>query len=283
MFATVIIGVDGPDAGRDALRLAQQLGAPHAQLTLGAVEVVPREPWPPSGDATEAAHARRAFTRLESLRDESHVDAQLVFVEAGSVAAGLHELAVRRAADVLVIGASRADELLRSYGGDQTHAVLENAPCAVAVAPLGYATRPTGIETIGAAYDGSPESEQALEVARELARERGAEPSAFEAVPEPPYVHSIVNPQPEIDASLAQARERIAGHGVEAHAASADDAVEALARYGASVDLLVLGSHRYRPIDRLLSGDTGSTAQRLADIAPCPLLVLPRDDRSRRS
>jgi nucleotide-binding universal stress UspA family protein len=33
----------------------------------------------------------------------------------------------------------------------------------------------------------------------------------------------------------------------------------------------VLGSHRYRPVDHLLSG---STAQRLADDAPCPLLVL---------
>ncbi len=58
---------------------------------------------------------------------------------------------------------------------------------------------------------------------------------------------------------------------VEPHVVSSDDAAEALARYGASVDLLVLGSHRYRPIDHLLSG---STAQRLADDAPCPLLVL---------
>ena len=104
-----------------------------------------------------------------------------------------------------------------------------------------------------------------------LARERGAELSAFQAVPEP-YVHSIVNPQPEIEAGLAEARKRIAELGdVEPHVVSSDDAAEALARYGASVDLLVLGSHRYRPIDHLLSG---STAQRLADDAPCPLLVL---------
>jgi nucleotide-binding universal stress UspA family protein len=44
--------------------------------------------------------------------------------------------------------------------------------------------------------------------------------------------------------------------------------------------MLVLGSHKYRPIDRLLSG---STAQRLAGTAPCPLLVLSRNDRPRRS
>ena len=105
-------------------------------------------------------------------------------------------------------------------------------------------------------------------------RERSADLSAFQAVPEPTYVHSLVDPQPEIEAGLAEARKRIAELGdVEAHAASSDDAPEALARYGSAVDLLVIGSHKYRPIDHLLSG---STAQRLADNAPCPLLVLSR-------
>jgi nucleotide-binding universal stress UspA family protein len=40
------------------------------------------------------------------------------------------------------------------------------------------------------------------------------------------------------------------------------------------LDLLVLGSHAYRPTDSRLAG---SAAQRLADQAPCPLLVLARD------
>jgi nucleotide-binding universal stress UspA family protein len=274
MFDTVIVGVDGPQAGRDALGLATQLAPPHAQLTLAYVEVVPREPWPPSGAVTEAAHARRALGRLTSLRDESQVDAHAVFVEAESVAAGLHELAVRRRADLLVIGASRRDELLRPYVGDETRAVLDNAPCAVAVTPVGYATRRSTLEKIGVAYDGSPQSEQALALARRLARERGATLSAFQAVPEP-YVHSIVDPQPEIEAGLAEVRKRIVELGdVEPHAASSDDAAEALAQYGAIVDLLVVGSHETRPIDHLSSG---STAQRLADKAPCPLLVLSRN------
>jgi nucleotide-binding universal stress UspA family protein len=272
MFDNVIIGIGGPEAGRDVLRLAQQLPSPHAQLTLAYVEVVAPRPGPAAGLVSEGAHARRALRRLAQLRDESQVDAHLVCVEARSVASGLHELAVRRDADLLVIGASRQDELLRPYGADQTRALLESAPCAVAVTPIGYAPRASGWQRIGAAYDGSPESERAVAVARELARERSAHASAFEAVPEPAYVQSIVNPQPEIDEGLAQARERLAGLGdVEPHAASSDDAPDALARYGASVDLLVIGSHKYRPIDHLLSG---STAQRLADNASCPLLVL---------
>ena len=134
-----------------------------------------------------------------------------------------------------------------------------------------YASGPSALSRIGAAYDGSPESERALALARQLAREHSAELSAFEAVPEPLDVHDAWNPQPEIDEGVAKARERVARSGdVEAHAASGD-AAEELARYGASVDLLVVGSHKYRPIDHL---SPGSTVQRLADVAPCPLLVL---------
>jgi nucleotide-binding universal stress UspA family protein len=47
--------------------------------------------------------------------------------------------------------------------------------------------------------------------------------------------------------------------------------VEALTRYGASVDLLVLGGHEYRLRDRL---SAGSTAQRLANGVSSPLLAL---------
>ena len=271
MFDNVIVGVDGPEGGRDALWLAQQLASGHSQLTLAHVEVVTPKPGPTSAAISQAEKDLLAIQRLALLRDEAHVDAHLLCVEAASVAAGLHELVARHDADVLVIGASRRDDYERTFVGDDVRAVLENAPCPVAIAPRGHASRAPALRKIGAAYDGSAESEQALALARVLARERGAELSAFQAVPEP-YVHSIVNPQPEIEAGLAEARKRIAELGdVEPHVASSDDAAEALARYGASVDLLVLGSHRYRPVDHLLSG---STAQRLADDAPCPLLVL---------
>jgi nucleotide-binding universal stress UspA family protein len=65
--------------------------------------------------------------------------------------------------------------------------------------------------------------------------------------------------------------ELVHGDGeVTPHVASGD-AAEALARYGASVDLLVPGSREHRPRDRF-SG--GTTAQRLADSVTCPLLAL---------
>ena len=52
----------------------------------------------------------------------------------------------------------------------------------------------------------------------------------------------------------------------------AGDAADELARCSDSVDLLVVGAHKYRPLDHLLDG---STSQRLAGRAFSPLRVLP--------
>jgi nucleotide-binding universal stress UspA family protein len=72
------------------------------------------------------------------------------------------------------------------------------------------------------------------------------------------------------------AEAKIAGlGGVEPHAAYGHPAEE-LALYSASVGLLVVGSRGYGPLGRLVHG---STAQRLARLARCPLLVLPRASR----
>lgn len=246
MFDNVVVGIDNYEAGRDALELAKQLVPPDGDMLLVFVQVVMRAPGPDTDPQWQLDERRRALERLASVRDDANADAQLLTVQAGSVARGLHE-AVRRHGDLLVIGASRRDDFERTFVGDDTRQVLQDAPSAVAVAPTGYATRLPSLDTIGVGYDGSPASEQALTVARTLARERGAELSAFEAVAEPMYASDPVSGQ------------------------ASGDAAEALARYAASIDLLVVGSHEYRLRDRF-SG--GSTSQRLADSAACPLLVL---------
>jgi nucleotide-binding universal stress UspA family protein len=250
MFDNVVVGIDNYEAGRDALELAKQLVAPDGDMLLVFIEVVMRAPGPDTDPQWQLDERRRALSRLASVRDDANADAQLLTVQAGSVAGGLHE-AVRRHGDLLVIGASRRDEFERTFVGDDTRQVLQDAPSAVAVAPTGYATRLPSLDTIGVGYDGSPASEQALTVASTLARERGAELSAFEAVAEPMYASHPVS-------------------GQKPHVASGD-AAQTLARYAASIDLLVVGSHEYRLRDRF-SG--GSTSQRLADSAACPLLVL---------
>ncbi|HWJ50911.1 MAG TPA: universal stress protein [Solirubrobacteraceae bacterium] len=77
-----------------------------------------------------------------------------------------------------------------------------------------------------------------------------------------------------LDQLVESARSAIAElEDVEAHAAYGDPAEE-LALFGASVDLLVVGSRGYGPIGRLVHG---STSQRLVRLARCPVLVLPRN------
>jgi nucleotide-binding universal stress UspA family protein len=270
MFESVVVGVDDYEAGRDALELAKQLVSLDGDLLLVYVEVVMRAPGLDTDPTWQLDDRRRALQRLASVRDAAHADAQLLTVQAGSVARGLHE-AVRRNGDLLVIAASRRDEFERTFVGDDTRLLLQDAPSAVAVAPAGYAKRLPSLDTIGVGYDGSPASEQALTVASALARERGAELSAFEAVAEPMHASDPVSGQWALEARLEKAQEQLAElPGVKPHVASGD-AAQTLARYAASVDLLVVGSHEYRLSDRF-SG--GSTSQRLADSAACPLLVL---------
>lgn len=233
-FDHVLVGVSDADDGQDALRLAEELAGAESELTLAHVQVVADKPAPDSGAARHVARRRKALEELAALRDRAELGAQVVAGEASSVRRGLHDLARTRHADVLVIGASRQDSLGREITGDDTREVLEDAPCAVAVAPAGYCDRPAGFGKIGVAHDDSPEGERVLTAARALAVEHHAELSDFRS-----------------DAD--------------------GDAAEALARYAQSIDLLVVGSHKRGPVARLLER---STAQRLADEATCPLLVL---------
>jgi nucleotide-binding universal stress UspA family protein len=196
-------------------------------------------------------------------------------VDSPSVGRGLHELADAERADLLVVGSCRRGLLGRVMIGDDTSAALNGAPCAVAIAPYGYAERPSALEEVGVAYNASPESEDALAVARALAADSGARLSAFQAVMVPSYLAvpgagAVVDSLPEL---VDEARARIAAlGGVEPHAAYGVPAEE-LALYSASLDLLVMGSRGYGPFGRLMHG---STSRELGRTARCPLLVLTR-------
>jgi nucleotide-binding universal stress UspA family protein len=275
MFKKVLVGVDRYGGGRDAIALAKQLLDERGELTLAHLY---------SGDArirrghpTEHDLDKRADIAelLETASKDADVRADLCWRESSSVGRGLHELCEAIEADLLVVGSSRRGLLGRVLIGDDTSAALTGAPCAIAIAPAGYAQRPAVISEIGVAYNGSPQSEHALEVARSLAAEHGARLSAFEAV-SLPWSALVVAGVPvgeTIEKLVEDARERIAAlGGVEPHAVYGIP-VEELALYSASLDLLIVGSRGYGPIGRLVHG---STSGQLARTARCPLLVLTR-------
>ena len=275
MFKNVIVGVDEHEGGRDAIALAQHLVDKGGQLTLthvhhGYAMSVPS----PNPDYRVEEHDR-ALALLTTAREESGVPAELRPIGAPSVGRGLHELAEALGADLLIVGSTRRGAIGRVLVGDQTRHALVGAPCAVAIAPAGYSEHPALMREIGVGYDGSAQTRHAFDVARTLAAEHGAKLSAFEAVfiPRHLFIRGRSQPDASIDDLLKQARERIAALGeVEPHVAYGHPAEE-LALYGASLDLLVLGSRGYGPVARL---GYGSTSRQLAHTARCPLLVLTR-------
>ena len=270
MFRNVLVGVDERPGGGDAIALGRDLLAKDGELTLAYVHVGEATPSRGASPAFQAAEQERSRELLEAARIEAGVDAGLAWTGSPSVGRGLHELAERRGTDLLVVGSTHRGLIGRVLIGDDTRDALNGAPCAVAVAPAGYSERPVHWREIGVGYNGSPESEHALAVAREFASDVGAKVSAFEAVSLPFGGRGTGE---AIGPLVAEARARIAALGnVEPHAAYGVPGEE-LALYGASVDLLLVGSRGYGPIGRLVHG---STSQRLAHTARCPLLVLTR-------
>jgi nucleotide-binding universal stress UspA family protein len=280
MFRNVIVGVNGHQGGEDALALAKHLVDVDGSLT--AARVLIRDGLIGRGASAEPEAADRARTHAlqDAARDEPRSDSELRTVFAPSVGRGLHELADAERAGLLVVGSCRRGLVGRVMIADDTSDALNGAPCAVAIAPFGYAERPAAWAEIGVAYNGSPESEDALAAARSLAAEHGAKLSAFQAVSVPAYLSipgagTAGETLPEL---VRQARERIeALGGVQPHAAYGV-AAEELAMYSASLDLLVVGSRAYGPVGRFMHG---STSRQLARTARCPVLVLTRGARMR--
>ena len=213
-------------------------------------------------------------------RDAAHVQAKLLDVVSVGAGRGLHEQAERQRADLLVVGSCSHSAFGRATLGDDTRAALNGAPCAVAVAPRGYAQRAGGagshIVKVGVAYNASPESIAALAVAKELAELTGASAHAVEVVSIPSTAYAgIVVPTFEsyINQILREAEGRLAElPGVEGHAVYGI-AGEELAAFGDQVNILVVGSRGYGPVKRLV---VGSTCDYLERHARCSLIVLPR-------
>jgi nucleotide-binding universal stress UspA family protein len=271
MFDTVVIAVDGREGGRDAIALARQLAAPSAGLTL--VHIFGSD-WLLGRGMTEQMPLERAEARalLERERDASGVSAELIV--AGD--RRLQQLATQRGADLLVIGACQRAPLGRVLLGDDTHAALTRAPCAVAVAPHGYARTAGQLNTIGVGYDGSPQGEQALAAAIALGKSHDAEVRArwVVSLEEVSDAHPIPADWQRSAAELVNDRARRmaaleCAHGEAVYGGPREE----LEHMSHRVDLLVLGSRDYGPFERLFHGSVSGHVLRHA---ACPVLVLPR-------
>lgn len=135
-----------------------------------------------------------------------------------------------------------------------------------------------------AAVDPSAASLHAWEAAREIAQRFNASLEAVwcvqQAITAPVGLHNL-SPRPGFRAeSLKRLRARL-GPGARVHAVNGDPvySLRRLAR-NLRVDLLVMGTHHRRGLDRWIHG---STAESVVHDAPCPVLVVPRPWRAPRS
>ncbi len=274
-FHGVLVGVDGSPTGRDAITLGDLLCAPDGQLTLAHV-LLTTTPTFRNYHSTPAWAKFRAM--LERERQATGATADLTGMASSSVGNGLHQLAEDCAADLLVVGSCSRGVAGRVLVGDNTRGALNGASCPVAVAPHGYADRPSCIRTIGVAYNNTPEAEAALAVARNLAVRYSAAVRALTVVAPGSggagYWEGVsAGPSGMTEAVTQAANDRLQSlEGVDGQVAVGGPG-EQLTAFTNQVDLLVVGSRSYGRLRRLM---LGSTSAHLAHTARCPLLVLPR-------
>lgn len=241
----IVVGYDGTAQGADALALGRALAEllETGAAAVGTVDVAVAVVFPDgsigaSGLRTlDGDHRRDAGGILDGARrawPELSPGAFRV-VQAGSPAEGLQQLARERDVDALVVGASHRSLPGRIFPGSVTEQTLHGSPCAVLVAPAGYAGDPAArpLRRLGVAYDGSPEARAALAEAERLAFGRA-------------------------DVSVV--------------AIDAADPVRELLEATRTLDLLLLGSREHRLLRRTLHGSVSTPMVRGAS---CPLMVLP--------
>ena len=285
---TVAVGFDGSAQSRDALALAGDL----ARMAGARVAVVAVYPFDFLVDLRLDEHQETLRSEAETKLAEvpadllDGLDVELHVTVARSDARGLHDTAEGLGADLLVVGSSHHSGLGRVLAGSVGTRLLHGSPCAVAVAPAGYAgSERRGVRVVAAAFDGSPESRAAVVEAAELATAAGGTlrivavaggPDVGAAIAIAWSVYDTVLTdqreflQKEIDALLGELPGELHADG---HVLTGNPATVILKEAAKGVDLLVVGSRGYGAIRRVM---LGSVSAQLLGSAPCAVLVIPR-------
>lgn len=281
-FTNVIVGVDGRNGGRDAMRLAHQLADRRARVTLVHVYGEPEGP-PGSGAALIEDQRTGGLDILARERQRTWPEAETLCIDDPSPGKALHQIARRRAADLLVVGSCHHGAVGQVLLGDDTRAAFNGAPCALAIAPRAYCAHCAhcahdgGLHLIGVGYNETAESKRALTVAKRLANTSGAAVEALWVVSlEDVRRHARLPADwPREGAALvAQAQERLDQiTGISGHAVSGGPREE-LTQLARRADLLIVGSRGFGPVGSLFHGSVSSYLERHAAGA---LLILPRE------
>ncbi len=294
MLDKIIIGYDGGSEAADALALGRSLASlTGGRLILAAVLPVKEEPIGRNGyEQALKEDSDRLFAEVLPELDGLDVDTRAL--GEGLPADALRGLALAEKADAIVVGSTHRGPLGRIYPGSVAERLLHDAPCAVSVAPRGFARREsTELRVLAAAFDGSPESEAALGLAIRLAAE--AQGTLRVLTVHEPFTPgtAVVAPMGTTDVGAATQREAmearlhdavaelppaIRAKGLLLKGQAADELLDEIEL---GVDLLAMGT---RGRGRLGRAVLGGVSAKVIRSASCPVIVLPKaPDPSQRT
>lgn len=284
----VVVGVQGTERDADVLALAMRL----ASLTRCRLLAAHAHPFDALGSLLgEEPHARLLRELFEQVREhvlrharDTHLELRLLADP--SPAKALQRVAAEEGARLLVVGASRRERIELVGAGSVTERAVQGSPCAVAVAPPGYAADDRPLEKIGCAFDGGGPAEAALQEAAHLARLSAGvlrligvfEPIAFGGLPVelPSHQQRTANSmlRDHFEKQLREAVDELGGPDTECVLLDGD-VVERLVKQSTDLDLLVVGSRGYGPFRSTL---IGGVSGRVIRAASCPVVVCLRGD-----
>lgn len=303
MDRKIVVGVDGSEGAKDAIRLAEQVAALEgADVLLVAafpnplersddddVDQSPSSGQPDaetepsiilisdSGPAYTEALARRAthvFAQARTELSKPEISAQAFCTT--SPAEALLQVAAAQQASAIVIGSTHRGRLGRVLLGGTGERILYRASCPVFVAPRGFAGfAHIGLGMIGVGYIDTDEARVALHQAQRLARLSNAKLKLITGLPVGGPAGSWAGDasvREQFEQALSDAAAEIDDVEVETALVDGDPAM-VLADEGLELDTLVIGSRGYGPLRRVLLGGVSEKVMRMA---PCPVVVTPR-------
>lgn len=275
-FGRVVVGVghDGADA---ALALARALAPQDAAFILVHVHRAPtvtgNVPLVPAAGGDDVEHS---LALLRKARASLGIPCEIAVEASTSVAHGLHAVAVREQADLIVVAAhTGAESWSTGLPG-----VLHHAPCAVAISSPQAGGGRLHLERVAVAYRPTSAGRAAAAAAASVADAAGAKLDAITVVPvqASPWIGpagGAIHELARLDGTLVDyARTDLEQLAPATAHVREGDPVDVLGEFSRSVDLLVIGARSAGPLGRMLCGDTTDP---LAAATASALLVVPSE------